>query len=602
MLVENNKKNWQIFIVLIFAFILYYPSIYSEFTNWDDDTSIIENPLIRSIDWSTIQKIFTTFYFWNYQPFLHLSSAIEYYFFGINHMTFHLVSVILFLLNIFLVYLFVWNLSEKMDIAIVASILFAVHPTRVEVVVWASDRCYLLCLSFYLMALIQYIKYLGIVDCRLPIADWKSYKRHYFLAILFFVVACLCDRIAVSMSLILILIDYFFKRKLHKKVFLDKIPFFIISIVFGIVAIIAAVQIKSNEYSFIERIEFAGYAIVFYWYKLIAPFNLSIIYPYPYTSDLLPVYYWIFPLMAIVICGIILYTYKFTRKIIFGFGFFFASIVFMLQLFAIGDSFAADRYSYIAFIGIFYLVGESYHNLTKLTWFSLKRIQILNILLLTIVLLFSFSTFNRIKVWKNSITLYTDVIEKYPNVRVAYNNRARAKKTKGDLEGSLKDFDTAINLITKGSLADPYKYRANLRIDLKDYLGALEDLNKSLALAPTAFAYNNRGRINLLQGKYSKAINDFNNALFLKDGENYQVFFNRGIAYYNLKLFNRSIDDFTKAIGLFPSFSDAYFSRGTCKYLLADVHGACDDWHRAKQLNNHIKASRALEHYCSKKN
>ena len=593
---KNNKQEWYIFILLIFVFILYYPSIFCELTNWDDVGAVIENPIIRSLSLPYLKRIFTEVYYWNYQPLLNLSYAIEYYFFGVNSKIIHLDNILLFLINIFLVYKFIHLLSGNNTVALVATILFAVHPTRVEPVIWATTRSYVLYLSFYLLSLIEYIKYLNKSRGNGTIFQTS---KNYFLSIVLFLLACLCKSSAISLIFPLILIDFLLRREVNRRYFIDKIPFIIISIAIGLIAIWSAKELdNTSAFNFGERTQIAGYAILFYLSKFFLPMNLSVFYPYPYHPGELPLYYWIFPCI-ILILGYFIYTMKHRRKIVFGFGFFLFSVALMLQFFAVGGCFAADRYGYIPCIGLFYMAGEGYNYFEQKVKGSKWGGKILILLFLAIALYLSSLTYSRIKVWKNSITLLTDVIEQYPNkVPLAYNNRGLGKRDKGDTDGALKDFDKAISLNSNYDMA--YSNRANLKIDRKNYSGALEDLNKSINIKPTDYAYNNRGRINLILGHYEEALSDFNYAAQKADINLYQILFSRGFVYLQLKRYQQAIDDFTKAIDLNPSFGKAFFNRGNTKFLMNDIDGACKDWIQAKRFGDQ-RASQALSEKCYKK-
>ncbi|MFH1321418.1 MAG: tetratricopeptide repeat protein, partial [Bacteroidota bacterium] len=281
---------------------------------------------------------------------------------------------------------------------------------------------------------------------------------------------------AVSLSLTLILIDYLFIRKFNARVIVDKVPFFAISLVFGLIAIFATHTGEQTEiyyvYPILERIQFAGYGLLFYLYKLILPLNLSAFYPYPaYQPGSLPLYYWLYPLGAVIITGLVIYSIRHTRKIIFGFGFFIVTIIMVLQLVPTAITIVADRYSYIPYIGLFYLAGEGYAYLAgkKVCIIHLGsllgNLKYIQILAFSIFIVFSFLSYNRIKVWQNSIVLWTDVIEKYPNTS-AYNNRGYAKDRLNDYDEALKDYNSAIQINPNVPIV--YVNRGNCKVNLKD--------------------------------------------------------------------------------------------------------------------------------------
>ena len=90
---------------------------------------------------------------------------------------------------------------------------------------------------------------------------------------------------AVTLPIVLLLIDYFNSRKIDLKAILEKLPFFAISIIFGIIAIQAqkasGTIYDALPFSFFDRIFLVSYSIVFYIVKLFAPVSLCVVHFYP---------------------------------------------------------------------------------------------------------------------------------------------------------------------------------------------------------------------------------------------------------------------------------------------------------------------------------
>ncbi|MFH1321423.1 MAG: tetratricopeptide repeat protein [Bacteroidota bacterium] len=555
-------------ILLVFTFIVFYPSINHGFVNWDDNWMIIDNPLIRSLSLSNLKEIFFgEIFVQNYHPLTIFSFALEYHFFGLNPKVIHLTNVLLHLLNVLLVFIFIRSLTrqsrDKLIIAFITAALFALHPLRVESVTWATERKDVLYAFFFLLSLIQYVKYITLTTNTQPHAQ----STHYLLALLFFLLSCLSKGMAVSLSLVIILSDYLFRRTTNVKAIIDKIPFIAISLFFGLVVTFAFytewTPINIEEYNLFERIQFAGYGVLFYLYKLIAPVNLSTFYPYPdYASGSLPIYYWIFPFAVLSLFCFIVYSTKFTRKLLFGFGFFIATIVFVLQLIQTNNAIVTDRYSYISSIGLFYLVGEGCSFLinsinTSFTPF----VKYFKVLIIITILALSYSTFNRIKIWRNSLVLWTDVIEKHPDDKTGYFNRGSAYADLRNFHEAIKDFSKVIEI-------DP------------DY-------------SP---AYYNRGNVKAVLQYYEEAKRDFGTAIQL-DPDNSEIYLKRGNVCVVLKDYNNAIKDFDTAIELNPNNPIYYYNRAGSMYYLNDIEKACDGWHKALELG-HSPAAKLIKENC----
>lgn len=64
-----------------------------------------------------------------------------------------------------------------------------------------------------------------------------------------------------------------------------------------------------------------------------------------------------------------------------------------------------------------------------------------------------------------------------------------------------------------------------------------------------------------------------------------EVYFNRGLSYYNLKKYDSAVAEFSKAIDLDPESADAYCNRGLCHYYKGQFRQAVSDLPEAIRLN-----------------
>ena len=540
--------------VMVITFICFIPCIKNGLTNWDDPTYLTNNPLIRSLSGGNIKRIFTEIYFANYQPLHIFSYAIEYHFFKLNPAGYHAVSVIMHVINTGLVIWLAGLLLENKKGAALTGLLFGINPLRVESVAWASERKDLLYALFFFLSLIYYIRY---------VKD-TGMQKWFYLSLLFFILSIFSKTMAASLPPALIIIDIFYKRNFSGKLIFEKIPFFIIAIVMGIVSVKAAATSAAitdmSKYTFIERLLFAGTNLVQYVYKLFVPVNLSAYYPYPAKlSGSLPVIYFIFPVLAVLLIAYLLYALKKAKGNIIwlGLSFYFISIVLVLQMLPVGPTIFSERYSYIPSAGIFLIV--SYFILKffekENTLYKFKNIVIAFIATYCIVL--SYLSFNRCKVWKDSITLFNNVLEQFPLAVHAINNRADAYYNLGQYNEAIVDFSKAIQLNPGFALS--YYNRANCYGQTGRFKESLEDLNNSLRLNPRyGDAYNKRGQASAMLGKMNEAFNDFNKAVELTPG-NPEVYYNLGITYYNSGKKEEGCNALQKAVSMnFEPAAKAY--------------------------------------------
>jgi len=177
-----------------------------------------------------------------------------------------------------------------------------------------------------------------------------------------------------------------------------------------------------------------------YIYKFFVPVGLSTFYPYP-TLDpngYLPVVYYGAPILSIVVVGL---TWFFRRKwkpLLFGIGFYLITVVLVLQFLPVGEAVMAERYTYLPYVGLGFVFGHAVsfiwnkHSVSQGLKFALAGgVGIL-------FLWFAYGTYERSKVWKDSETLWTNVIDQYPEVGLAYKNRGNFRARNGRPDDALK--------------------------------------------------------------------------------------------------------------------------------------------------------------------
>jgi tetratricopeptide (TPR) repeat protein len=578
---ERWKYYSALAVILLLAFIVYLPVLQNSLIDWDDHVYINNNLLLHSFN---LKEIFSRYVSGNYHPFTILTLALEYQLFGLNATGYHAVNLLLHLVNIILVFYTVFLISDKAGVALVAALIFGIHPMHVESVAWAAELKDLLYTAFFLASYIFYLKYLK-----------DPQKKLYIYAILLFLFSLLSKAMAASLPVVLLLTDYFKGRKLNKKTILEKVPFFLLAILFGVVALIAQKSsgaVSDNEIlTFPQRLVFASYGFITYLLKLIFPLHLSAFYPYPIKSGGdIPILYYSYVLIFLGFAAFVIYSLRFSKKIFFGIGFFAVTVFLVLQLLPVGGAIMADRYSYIPSIGIFYLAGEGFNLLWN------KKIKLIAVILLSAFTIFySVKTYARCGVWKNEITLWNDVINQYQTVPTAYNNRGSIYARGQKYDWALPDFNKAIEL--KSNYFEAYINRGSLFMVKGNYDKAIADFDKAIELNSNSFeAYYSRGTLFLRAGNYDKALPDFDKAIELNP-KRFETYFNRGNLFLNEKKYDKAIADFDKVIELKADYAEAYYNRGMACHYSGKNDAACMNFKKAANLG-HKDAANSLQQFC----
>jgi tetratricopeptide (TPR) repeat protein len=537
-------------LVLALTFIAFGSSLQNGFVNWDDGDFIYDNLSIRSLSWENIQTFFTSNVLGAYAPLVFLSYAIEYALFELDPFYYHLDNLILHLACVFLVYKIAISLNMGVTGAIITALLFGIHPMRVESVAWITERKDVLFGVFFLAAMLNYIFYVR----------RKSRKSLYFLLCLFFFSLSLLSKIqAVAFPLVLLTLDYFLKRKLNKKLVFEKIPFFTFSLIMGVIGIFILENenvVGASEYGIIERLYLGGFAYLVYIFKAVIPYELSAIYPDPTH---LTWYHYLSPFIV----GLLGYfTWKAYRlkmhHLVFGVLFFTVNIMFMLQILSAGQGFLADRYTYIAYLGIFLTIGFVVSKLFEQTkWKSQIKVGLVIYFLILMA-----TTWKQNETWKNGETLWTNVIEHYDDI------------------------------------VSPWSNRANYYRDNKQFEKAQSDYAKALSLDPSDHeVYNSRGKMYFDMGNALGSISDFNKAIEL-DANKGAYYINRGISQGQLASYEKSLLDLNKGLQLEPDHVNGYRNRCNVYFLKGDFENALKDTQLFLKYNPYISQVWSIQSVC----
>lgn len=163
-----------------------------------------------------------------------------------------------------------------------------------------------------------------------------------------------------------------------------------------------------------------------------------------------------------------------------------------------------------------------------------------------------------------------------------YINESVLKHSVKDYIGALSDLNKSIEL--NPELFISYYNRANVKLKLGDFIGSISDCNKSLEIIPNfVLAYNVRGLAKMKLKDNSGAINDFNKSLEI-DNNCAAAYNGRGLAKATLEDIVGAIKDFDKAIQIEPKNELFYISRGGINFFSGNKEEGCQDFQKAKEL------------------
>jgi len=590
-----NKQFKYLVLLLVVTTFLYLPSLKNKFNNWDDAAYILSNPHIE-LNKANVEKSFLQGEVHRmYAPLTALSNSIVYHFYGLNPRPYILINLIIHLCNIILIFIFISLIIKNPYVPLITAVLFALHPMQVESVAYAAGRRDVLYVFFYVLCLIFYIR---------SLERKKLHVIKYVLSLLFALLALLSKGQALTIPFTLVLISMFMDRKWNSKSFwLDKLPYFLITAVIAY-KIFSAPQYAAGGFTnssymdssipVVNRIVYAVYGFVQYIILLLVPYKLSLVHPYPEIDGkyIIPGLYYFY---IIIFSGLIYFFFRYARKnkfLWFGLAFFAVNIFMLLQLIPNSYGIMNDHYVYFAGVGIFFIIGKNVSDKLQ----NKKYVAVLVFVFIIYSIILSVLSFQRINVFKDSVTVWGDVIAKYPECYMAYNNRGLANYDKGLINKAMNDYTKAIEL--KPDYAAPYNNRGVVYNDQRMFDKAITDYRQAIELAPNyADAYYNRANTLASQGLFFIAITDYTKAIELNP-DNAMSYNNRGAIYNDEGLYDKAIDDYTKAIELTPDYALAYNNRGLACYNNGLFDKACQDFNKAGELGSE-EAKENAEKYCN---
>ncbi len=511
----DRARIYAFILILVFGFSIYSNSLRNSF-HLDDDIFIIHNISIRNIwNWPAIWQNF------NSRFITGLSFAFNYDIGGLNVFGYHMVNLLIHIANAFLIFFFVRHLYQTpyfvhhkrqpagnpTVLALLTALVFLAHPVQSQAVNYISQRAASLAVLFYFLALVFYLKW------------FRYYHRQYYAAALVSAVcAMLSKELAFTLPLAVIFTDVFFlKSKYESLLTITKrlFPFLLTWLIIPLSLLAERSQsivdlkeqLAATQFNVLNLLT-AVNVLRTYMRLCLFPVHLNLDYDYPRAQGLLEGS----TLISLALITVVFFfgVYQFRRRRILSFSvlWFFTAIMMEFASSAyVGRDMIFEHWLYLALFGfaLFLAVGLKVFVRNRYIYYGLMA-----------VLLFGYGTltYQRNKVWKDPITLWTDVLRKSPQKVRSYDNLAAAYIDKGNFKGAKQLLIHALRL-------DPESFKSFNNLGLiyleeKDMPRASEHFEKSVEINPEfAEGWSNLGVLYLRTGQYEKAAENLARALTL---------------------------------------------------------------------------------------
>ncbi len=576
----SRSYGWLIPVGLFLATVAaFLPVLGNGFVDWDDDKNFINNPHFRGLGAEQLHWMWTTFHMGHYVPLSWMTLGLDYQLWGMNPAGYHLTSLLLHAANAVIVFallrclLTLANPEERQATLVtlaagIGAMVFALHPLRVESVAWATERRDVLSGLFFFSSILEYVRSRGSTRER----------RGYLIALALFACALLSKATAMTLPAVLLLINAYPLRRIGgdvgwwsvaaRRVYRELVPFGVLALATAALSIIALHP--PTQLSAGAKIAVSAYSLMFYLWKELAPLDLSPLYEMPQQINPAEPRFLV-SYVFVVVLAVALWIAARRKQ----WGFVAATAAFvvitlpMLGAVQNGPQIAADRYTYHAApaVALMFAAGA----LWLLQRGRARTFAVAIVVAITLGAL----TWQQSEVWRNSESLWQQVLDVDPNSSIAHSSMANVRYKQNRVEEGVEHSQRAVAI--NPNYAEGYN---GLGVGLEreghgaDAIAAYE---RALSLQP-AFdeAATNLGVSLAQQGDVNAAIEHYQRALAINP-DNGNAHVNWGNALVRLGRPAEAAAHYAAAIQIRPDNSDAQLNWGVAlarqgKYADAIVH------------------------------
>ena len=567
----------------LLAGVCYLPAMLWGGLIWDDpiwsrSQAVLEWSGLGTI-WSWPSLIEREKHYW---PLTYTTFWLEHKIWGLAPAGYHIVNVLLHLLNSLLV----WRLLLRLAVpgAWVVAAVFAAHPLHVESVAWIIERKDVLSGLFYLAAVLVWLRFLE------QPRPWR-----YGLALLLFAAGLLSKSIVVTLPAALLIVQWWKDGRVAVRDLQRVAPFFLVALLLMAIDLFSyGSRHGSLDYSLPERMLIASRALWFYAAKLAWPTDLAVIYP-RWDISLGDPWAWLYLAGAAALAAVLwLMRHRIGRGPLAGALFFAVTLSPVLGFVNYGYmeySLVADRFQYLAGIGVMAVViGAAVQGAGRLSG-GLKMGAIG--LLMVLLALLGTTTWRQAGIYRDNLSFFSHIVSLNPEARYAHRILSRELTEAGRLEESLAAARIAAEQHPDEALS--YSMIGELLVNLKRLDEAEENFRRALEIDPSGKnelrILSVLGRASWKWGRLQAAEKYFRRALEL-DPRNREALKHLAGSYFKQKRYQEALDLYRTLAEVDPDDATTHFNIGASLYYLGQSEAALRNFKRALSLDPTLEQAR----------
>jgi tetratricopeptide (TPR) repeat protein len=565
-IMDGSRIKYVIVLALMLATLgVFGNSLTYDFVNYDDPAYITGNDQVKQgFTADGIVWAFTTTKMGNWNPLTWLSHMADVQLYGLDSAGHRLTNVLLHTASTLLLFLLFQRMTGSLWRSAAAAALFAIHPLRVESVVWISERKDVLSTFLFLLALLAYVRYVA-----------RPGTARYLLVVLLFVLGLLAKPMLVTLPVVLLLLDYWPLHRFRSaplggarplqgegssflKLMIEKAPFLLLSAIISAVTIWAQrheqAMMSVADFPFLSRLSNAVLSYAKYLGMMFWPTDLAVLYPLPAQAQSVPAV-----LALLFLCGVTTAAVLESRRrpyLLMGWLWYLVTLAPVIGIIQVGLQSMADRYTYIPSIGIALMAVWGVADAVQVR----SRRMILILLSCVVLAFFMVTTVRQAAYWENSVSLFSHAVQVTQNNRIAHVNLGDALDRYGRYEEAMAHYRIALRIKPDDAFAN-YKLANDLD----------------------------------LSGRISEALPYYRRSLQI-DERNPHVHNNFGIALMRMGSMTEAKDHFIRAIQLDPGLADAHYNLGLALVSAGRLEDAIREFAEALRLNPaDVEARREME-------
>ncbi len=449
-------------------------------------------------------------------------------------MPYHRTSLVLHVANTVLVIILLYLLFHRPVPAVLAGLLFGLHPMTVEVVTWLGERKTPLATFFALISMVLYVRYAR-----------SGSRGIYAASLVMFLLALLSKPTVTPLPILLLLLDYWPLGRLDWRRLIEKLPFFAIAVASAIITVISQRHVDLTAMqgiSFEQNLLIVCHNVLFYPLKMIWPANLCSVYPFPEPIDLSNRSVFLGAVSTVLLAGGLVISLRWTRALMAGWLFFLVALAPTLLNVGYAMGVAADKYAYLPAVGFLLILTWLLSRLWNIAQAGVARRlcrSAVVVVPLGAAACYAVAADRYQLKWQDPGTYCEHILSIAPKTAWAHQALASHLIDQNRIEDAVRHARQAVEL-------DPDNYKVRITYGealsrQNDTTEAMSQFTRALAIKPeSAEAHNGLGMACGMAGQWDEASRHFEAAL-QSQPHSPEILFNLATAHLYAGQFDKAL-------------------------------------------------------------